>query len=202
MPESTGLEFEDVLQGLGIEHWDYFVVTDGSGSTFDRGMGYASVVVDRDTLHRQILYGAANLGTVTLAETLASIQAVEWIVKKEADRSKRNPRKRIAHIHIITDSEYLEGKGQKGCMEANKNIGLLSILSQYARKGLILKMHHAKREELMMNSFVDRVSRLARLLLTGYNVCENVVDTDGSVRSVYDCNRLKDPQALVGLAVK
>ena len=202
MPDREDQSLKKILKEFNVSDWDYVVVTDGSGCSFNMGMGYASVVICRETSRRQILYGAANLGTVSLAETLAIVQAVEWILYNEEQRKKRIPKTRIAQVHIFTDSEYLEQKADKGTVGVNKNIGLLSILSQYSRRGITLRMHYAHRETLLLNSYVDRISRLARLFLTSYNVYNNVVATDGNVQSVYACNRLKDPRFEVGVVKK
>jgi hypothetical protein len=43
-------QLEDLLEEIGIDQWDFILIGDGSGSSFDHECGWGSVAIDRITL--------------------------------------------------------------------------------------------------------------------------------------------------------
>src|SRR4051812_7107961 len=95
---------ERLIARLGIAKWDYLVVGDGSGSTWDRGAGWGSVVVERDTDVRTVFGGAVNRGTVNFGEIMAALQPLEFLASREYQRRKASGRTRTVYVHVLTDS--------------------------------------------------------------------------------------------------
>lgn len=178
--------FQDLLNRLHINpnKAHYLVVSDGSGSDFSRGCGFGSAVINLKTAERDLLFGAMNQGTVNIAEMLAVLQALDFILYKLDNESKTGGI--VRHVHIVTDSKYCETTGNttNGRM-AKRNIGVWTLAESYARRGLVLNWHHAKRSTIGLNILCDLVSRNTRRHLEAYNVDSGL---DQQSLGLYDTN--------------
>ncbi len=148
---------------------DYLVVSDGSGSDYSRACGYASVVINLKTRERKLLFGSMSNGTVNIAELMAVIQSLDYIVgmtDKESDRSGITKQ-----VHVLTDSQYCEttGNTNHGRM-ARRNVGVWTLFEAFARRGLCVTWHHVKRSTVGLNILCDMVSKGARKSVSSYNV--------------------------------
>jgi ribonuclease HI len=176
---------DDVLLRLGIaDDWDWLLFGDGSGSNYRRASGWATVSIERVTMDRQVWAGAMNRGTVNLAEMLAYIQPLTWIVNTEQARVKAGGNRRAVRVHIVTDSQYCVTQGQVtgGLVEANA--GLWAAISAMRRDGVVVTWHHINREDVALNSFCDELSKIARRLIESYNWPEGA----GGAGTQYDHN--------------
>lgn len=172
---------EALLGRLEIAAWDFLIVGDGSGSDWKRGAGWASISIERATMERRAWYGAVNFGTVNFAEIMAYLQPLNWLAAREEGKH------RAVRVHIVTDSMYCKNKGHsRNGAAPGKNAGLWTILDAYTRQGLVTYWHHADREDVMLNRFVDRLSRAARLALARHDLVDHVEGQFGV--AVEDCN--------------
>lgn len=154
-----------LLARVGVDAWDFLIVGDGSGSSWTRGAGWASVSVERATGERIVWTGAVNRGTVNLAEIMAYLQPLEWLASREADRLSRNPAGlRTYDVHILTDSQYCRDTGSSSGRVVRKNAGLWVAFDAFARHGFALHWHWLRRDECDLNKFCDALSRAARKL--------------------------------------
>ncbi len=162
---------------------DYVIFSDGSGADFSMGCGYASVVVDREAKSRTLLFGALNRGTVNIAEMLAVLQGLDYLVNLEATRRANKPGRRLLRtVHIITDSQYCQTTGESGRgRTAKRNVGIWSMFESYARQGLVLHWHHINRATCGLNVLCDAASKLARIRLRDYNIDRDLSAGDSSM---------------------
>jgi hypothetical protein len=155
-----------LVRKLGIDDWDALIVGDGSGSHWDVGAGWASVILDRYSKAGKLFYGAANVGTVTLGEFFPYLYAMTWyggskgpgmMRLKQAQLESRN-----LNIHIVTDSEIIARAGNNP--ESRRSYKeLWAAFDVWRLQGFNIKFHHVGRDIVPLNVLVDAVSRQARL---------------------------------------
>lgn len=171
--------------GVGDRDWDWLLFGDGSGSNYRKASGWATVSVERVTMDRQVWVGAMNRGTVNLAEMLAYVQPLTWIVNQEQERVKAGGGRRAVRVHIVTDSQYCVTQGEVVGDLMAKNAGLWAAVAAFRREGIVLHWHHIRREDAALNSFCDGLSKVARRLMEGYNWSEG---PGGAGTTHYDHN--------------
>lgn len=170
------------------DDWDYLIFSDGSGSNFSQACGWASVTIDRTTGDRSVRGGGMDSGTVNFAEMMAAMQPLTVIDNREEDRGKdrKGGRRLSIQVHIVTDSQYCRDMGGSDNRMLSKNVGLWAAFDQFLRKGIVLNWHHIVREDCELNSFVDRLSKIMRLMYKNIDMCEQTAKELN--RTVYDCN--------------
>jgi ribonuclease HI len=178
---------QQLVTRLGIHTWDYLLVGDGSGSNWDWGAGWGSVLIEAATDERIVFGGGVNLGTVNFAEIMAALQPLEYVANKETAKRKASGKTRAVHVHILTDSEYCRNTGNSSNRMMDANAGLWAVFDVFKRHGLIIRWHWIKRETVDLNRYADTISKLVRVLLKGYNLQQKVAAA-GDKRSVYAIN--------------
>lgn len=176
--------FGELLARLGVSaDADYVVFSDGSGTDFSMGCGYATAVIDVRTGERALLVGALSRGTVNIAEMLGVVQALDFLIhREESARQDQRGRKRTSTVHIVTDSQYCQTTGDRtsGRM-ARRNVGLWTLCESYARQGLVLHWHHINRATCGLNVLCDAAANLARVRLRDYDIGAELRDRDASL---------------------
>lgn len=156
-----------LLARLRITAADYLLVGDGSGSNWGRGIGWASVLVDLEADEQMVWHGAANYGTVNVAEIMAYLLPLTYLADKLTDQRRTGAGTRPVRVHIVTDSQYVKDTGSlvaRGTVPAGgKHVGLWHAFAGFARRGLILTWHWIAREDHALNAYCDRLSRSSRL---------------------------------------
>lgn len=168
---TVGASLHALLNRLRITDWDFLVVGDGSGSTWGFPAGWAAVSVANRTFARKVWWGAVSDGTVNFAEIMAYMQFLTWLGAREDDRRAAGKRRRVVHVHIITDSQYVSNTGAKTTrFDVKKNSVLWAAFDVLARQGIVLHWHWLARETTELNSYVDKLSKLARGRLKARNL--------------------------------
>jgi len=174
---------------MGITDWDWLIFGDGSGSNWNRECGWGSVSVERQTGERLVWWGFANRGSVNVAEVMAYLLPLEWLANREQERVKAGKnRRRALQIHVVTDSQYVQGTGEVNNPLVEKNGTLWERFDSLARRGLILNWHWLRRDEVALNSYADELSKLARREFRKYNLQERVPANRSEAGTVYDVN--------------
>lgn len=184
---------EETLEALllrhGVKNWDIVIVGDGSGSSWSREAGWASVSIEKVTMERLVHAGMVNRGTVNLAEMMAYIQPLEWLASRESDRKKeKGGTTRAFNVHIFTDSDYCRQTGNSSNRMMTKNAGLWAVFDVFARHGFVLNWHWIPRESCDLNRYCDKLSKMARKLIKGYNLQDRMAETGAETRTVYEVN--------------
>lgn len=180
--DSEGLQ--QLLARLNIHDWDYLIVGDGSGSTWDREVGWASVLIERETMERSVWWGTMNRATVNIAEMMAYLQPLGWLVAQEENRRTKEKNRgkacptRAYKVHIITDSDYCRSTGKSVSRSGTKNAALWGVFDVFARSGFILNWHWLPREDCTLNRYCDAASKMVRKLGKKYNIRKRMADGD------------------------
>ncbi len=149
---------------MGVEDdWDIVIFGDGSGSNWSRAIGWAGVVIDRASWHRELFYGSSNKGTVNVGELLPFIQGLtwwlDWAKKKDLSRQVRK-------VWCISDSAHTVQTGKcRDKRDIRANRGLWLVLALLEREGFELHWQHMHRATAAMNCLADHLSRQARVSL-------------------------------------
>lgn len=166
--ESARRRLKTALTSLGLERLletgDYLIIGDGSGSSWSKPCGWASIVVNLKNGERYIRGGSASNGTSNFAEIMAYVQPLQELAAAEAKRREQFHSHRLLKVHVVTDSEYVvkNGNAPAGLPIANSLLWLL--IQDCKKQGVIVDFHWARRAELALNSYADEVSRKLRLL--------------------------------------
>ena len=155
---------ERVLERLQIDKdkTDYLLVGDGSGSNWNTSAGWGCVSIAIKTGQRQAWYGGMSKGTVNLAEMMAYIQPLSWISAQRDKERKEEGTSSFCRVHIITDSQYCQGQGDKKVLRPKKNGTLWRIFSDFERNGILLNWHWLGRDDVELNRLADAMSKAAR----------------------------------------
>lgn len=152
---------EELIDQFGIDRWDLILVGDGSGSKWQLPIGWACLAYTMDRVTPRLFYGAANDGTVNLAETQACVIPLLWYLRVTRGSGDKAPKR----IHIITDSQYVRDAGQGGVRALQQaNQILWTAIDMVSRQGMSLTFHWAERDTSQSNQCADLISKQARAL--------------------------------------
>lgn len=164
--DQTQSSLEQLLGSLGVKTWDMLLVGDGSGSRWGYECGWASVAVLPDEMKRYLFFGGLNCGTVNIAEMMAYMTPLLWFEARERAKSQDGrPPKAVYHIHILTDSEYVEQRGEGGQLNFKRNQALWAVFEMFNRRGFMLHWHWKPRDTTALNKLSDCLSKLSRNLI-------------------------------------
>lgn len=156
-----------LLARLNIANWDVLLVGDGSGSGWTTPCGWASILVDRVYHGRQLFYGAMNLGSVNLGESMPYLHALSWYDAQVGKTLLRQTGQ--IRVHIVTDSATVANWGTKAMQLGEplprKHIGLWATMREYRQLGYTMTFHWAPRMTTGFNWAADLVAGLARVAI-------------------------------------
>lgn len=166
---------QKILDRAGIQKWDLLLIGDGSGISWRDACGWASTLITRWSRDRHVFFGAANMGSVNVAEMMPYLQALTWYHYHagKAEIKKRG----LLQVHVITDSRATVTHGR---MAANLGAELPKVpqralwagMRELGRMGYNLQWHWARRSTSSLNFLADLIAGLARreILLLGREV--------------------------------
>lgn len=122
-----------------------------------------------------------NRGTVNMAEIMAYFQPLNWYAA-EIDKIRHTGTgcTKSYRVHIITDSDYVRKQGSSGNLMPNRHGSLWRVFEDFQRQGIVLTWHWIPREDVLLNKYVDAVSKVARLKRESYSMQE-LVEAHNSV---------------------
>lgn len=176
---------QEILERLQIRAWDALLVGDGSGTTWKLAAGWACVAILRRRPHeRRTFWGASSHGTNNLAEIMAYLPPLSWLVNELPGHDRHGAR--LYHqVHILTDSSYLV---QMARAESAPRLHSPSwhFLQGVRRTGLVLSWHQLPRSSLGLNRFADQLAGACRRLWAGAYLDRGVETKLG--RKAYEIN--------------
>lgn len=184
---------EQLLRRLKIPdaEWDLLLVGDGSGSKWGYGIGWGCVSIEKHHEEEpRVWFGAANNGTVNLAEMFAYIPPLTWYAAQVAHERRHYvglPMHR--RVHILTDSQYCQGMGSTCDALIKANGPLWQIFRIFQRDGIFLHWHWRQRDDVALNVYADALSKAARIKFAAANPQKAVEQSpDGRVRHLREYN--------------
>lgn len=157
---------------LGIpDNWDVIFVGDGSGNRWTHGCGWACVSFDRAEGAARLWHGIMNRGTVNVAEIMAYVQPLNYLVSEKA--AGRNNRV-VTNIHVITDSDYCRSTGSRQDRAVVLNNALWGVFDVYRRVGFQVHWHWARRMSSYFNRVADHVAGIANRHMQKLDVAASI----------------------------
>ena len=139
--------------------------------------------------------GLCQHRTVNFGEMMAYLQPLHYLAAKEDDeRHKEHRGRRVRNIHIITDSSYCADQGRSDDLSPKRNGALWRIFDDFERNGMFLHWHWTQRNNVGLNIYTDKISKLARLLLKEHDLQAQLENQGSKIRTVYDFNPNKKPK--------
>lgn len=159
---------EQIATELNINYWDVLIVGDGSGSGWDKGTGWACVLLDRFSWHAKLFYGAINTGTITIGELFPYLHSLIWYFSSDGPGKDRINAVRLTgralQVHIITDNSSVAlGGNQPETRKAN--LELWAAMDTIRARGISLVFHHWRRDGVSLNILADEVARQSRVTI-------------------------------------
>lgn len=141
------------------------MVGDGSGTGWNDACGWATALIDNHMKTGRFYTGAANLGSINLAEQLPYFQAVlHW--RASGGGKELLERRGVVHTHIVTDSQVIANHGAQAAdfnqMLPKTQGPLWAGWRELAREGFVFTFHWAPRESSLLNQACDLLASMAR----------------------------------------
>lgn len=176
-----------LLKSYEITDWDYLLIGDGSGTTWEHECGWASTLICRKSKNRKAFYGAMSEGTNIVAEIMAYLHPLLFLT------TSKIPPKAGGHlVHIFTDCQPLVTCWKTKDVRNNKL--LWNLISQMQRLGFVFQFHWIPRDTYQLNQFADAAAGTARKSLVAVNVVDLALKTvqkkwtKRQIESVFDLN--------------
>lgn len=144
-----------LLKAYEISEWDFILVGDGSGTTWEHECGWASTLICRASKMRKVFYGAMSEGTNIVAEMMAYMHPLLFLTSQKID-----PKAGGHRVHIFTDCQPLVTCWKQNDRRTNKV--LWGLISQVQKLGFVLQFHWLPRDTYQLNQFADAAAGLSR----------------------------------------
>jgi len=150
---------------LEIKDWDYIIIGDGSGTTWEKPCGWGCSMIENRTWVVEAFYGAFNQGTNIVAEIMAYVQPL-LVLSERRERKCQSDGATL--VHIVTDCQYVRNTGNlRAAARGKKHRALWHLIDSLRRSGIIVKFHWIPRDLLKANQFSHTVANAARKSLSG-----------------------------------
>lgn len=148
------------------ESWDAVIIGDGSGTTWDKSAGCASLLLEKEALEARPFFAGLSHGTNIVAEILAILQPLLYL--KENRKLARNHGYRVIAFsdcqHVVETLNTLDlAKAQR----AKANRPLWMCLADLLRTGISLRAQHMPRNSLPAATFAHEAANQARRTMVG-----------------------------------
>ena len=150
---------DDVLDVLGIapNAWDYLIVSDGSGTTWEKACGWGAVLISRRELSRMGFSGSFSCGTNGIAEMFGVIHPLIYIAEQIKPKLGRP-----VQIHVLSDAAYIVN--QLNCKTAgNKYRELWLAVRHLKYRNYEIVGHWIPRDTIALNQLAHDVANVARV---------------------------------------
>lgn len=167
------------------------MIGDGSGFSWNIGIGWANVVIDRHSMGRKLLWGGWSSGNIGIAELMPYVHGLAWYEYNHGPARRKDLRKPVLKIHVICDNETVVLQGNH-TIDRKKLLPWWGCWAKYLSNGYTAKFYHTmghkKNAQLGLNVLCDHVSRQARLLMEGMTLASIIPQTPNL--TPYDINPL------------
>lgn len=146
---------DELARQLALHDWDYIIAGDGSGTTWDKTIGYGSILYCRQDGKHKKFFGGMSHGTNNIAEMLAVCVPLLFL-----DGMSMNWKNWSPNVYILSDSMYVVQTGN-GDWTKRTNHLLWSVMDT-ARSKMNLIFLHVNRMLLPANVFGDHIGNAVR----------------------------------------
>ena len=152
-----------------IKKWDAIIFGDGAGSGWDGPIGWSSLIIDKFSGTRKVLFGCNSSGTVNMAELLPYTTSLKYYEAKMKRKEVLEP-----IIHIVSDSNITVGCGS-GKFKAKANKDLWGVIDHFTELGYCLYWHWIPRDTVALQIVADKIATAARKSVEKVTVDENKI---------------------------
>lgn len=146
-------DFFSLYEKLGKPAHDLMLVSDGSGSTWDKACGWACGYRYRTTKEINLISGGSSCGTNNHAELAPFIHALSYHEAKHPES--------LPLVLCISDSE-LTCHCATGKYGRNVNLSLWASYDHFVRRGYRFSWHWVPRNSNRINSWCDERAGVVR----------------------------------------
>lgn len=154
---------------IGPKDWDAIIVTDGSGTGWEKAAGWGSVLFRKGELKGMPFGCAASCGTNNVAEIMAAAWPLLFLSENDYGVKENG-----YVVHVVSDSQYvvkgiqaLEKTGTMWAASTSANRPLWMMILGARRKGLIIRGHYVPRDTIDWNKFCHDLANAARRKMIG-----------------------------------
>lgn len=166
MSEINESTMTNLFRMHGVSRWDLMLIGDGSGSGATFPCGWAVTIIDRTTGTRTMLVGGQNMGSITLAEMLPYLLALQYfdvhmrgVIHAGGDRGRPD-----LVTHIFTDSQHVAMAGQ-GKHARSKYAALWAGMDHFDKNGYKLNWHwlnEGRDNPFLLHHLMDEIAAVGR----------------------------------------
>jgi ribonuclease HI len=148
----------EILSEFGIKSkdWDWLIVSDGSGSTWQRSAGWCGILIHQHSARRHVFSGSLSYGTSNLAEILGVFHSIWYLSDQERQPSWQQ-------ILVLTDSQYVAQMIEKPSERVKSHAALWKTIWAAKRDLLNIKAQWIPRASIALNQLADAVAGETRL---------------------------------------
>lgn len=150
LPNTPLAEALSVL-GIGPKDWDWLIVSDGSGTTWQQSAGWCGVLLHRHSFRRHVFSGSLSYGTNNLAEILGVAHPLWYLGDQE-----RQPR--WQKVRVLTDSQYVASSINTPRQRPKAHAALWHTIWTAQRQLLRVSATWIRRDTLSLNQLADAVA--------------------------------------------
>lgn len=160
---------EDLLEyyDISTNSWDYLIIGDGSGTTWQHEMGWGSALIARSDRSRKSFCGGMSNGTNNMAELMQVLHPLMFL----ANNTNFDDKPEGLIVHVVSDSEYVvNGLKQQNPIWVSQlklNRELWMAIHMARRRGIEIIGHHIPRNSTGLSTLGHNLANKARISQIG-----------------------------------
>jgi ribonuclease HI len=160
---------------LDLPDHDLLLVGDGSGTSYEKPVGWTCIAHDRRRPRVTVHVGTLSCGTNNVAELLPYVQAL-WHHSQDHAKAPATP----VPVVIVSDSEVTVRCGNRQYAR-RANACIWAEIDAFEKLGYCLHWHHVARNSNPWHALADTIAGQARLLMEAWLANLGPVITDRAV---------------------
>lgn len=184
---NNSASLEAALRELKVTDWNYLLIGDGSGTTWNKTCGWGCWLVENSDTEPERFWGGFSSGTNIIAEVMAYVQP---LITLSARKNLQRNEDHSCRVVIITDCDHLV-QAHKNRLQRKSHKAIWSMFDTWAREGIFCTFRHWKRNDLACNRFAHEMANDARRLMQKARPEQHELAAGHSRDMIYDPERAK-----------